>query len=202
MEALQCPGPGRCEVAADLWCPPVRTAPGESWFQIHSQICQVLILNVFIQPYWHVYFAQCWCGGLSYTQESMPSRGWALVIMEYSVCCCWQRTNQVTEIITSSLSQLLQSLLIILTLMFLRIYRILAKFPQEGRLCTLGTGDGMDLGSAQQISPFAWLHFDLLPTFTWSPRVSGTFPFVFWADHLVPKDSYHKSRGNMIEKHL
>ena len=75
-----------------------------------------------------------------------------------------------------SLSQLLQSLLIILTLMFLRIQRILAKLPQEGRLCALGTGDGMDLGPAQQISPFARLHFDLLPTFTWSPRVSGTFP--------------------------
>ena len=40
-------------------------APEEFQFQIHSQICQVLIPNVFIQQYWHIaqYFAQYWAGG-------------------------------------------------------------------------------------------------------------------------------------------
>ena len=45
------------EEVAYLWWSPIGTGLGESQFQIHSQICHVLIPNAFIQQYWHIYFA-------------------------------------------------------------------------------------------------------------------------------------------------
>ena len=48
---------------------------GESQFQIHSQIFQVLIPNVFIQQYWHIaqYFAQYWAGGCNSQDQGVVS---------------------------------------------------------------------------------------------------------------------------------
>ena len=102
-KALQCPGPGR-------W--------GGSWFMMSSgqdSSRRVPISNTFSNlsgpdpKCVHSAILACllcpvlvW--GPVIHSESMPSRGWALVIMEYSVCCCWQRTNQVTQLITLSLS--------------------------------------------------------------------------------------------------
>lgn len=82
--------------------------------------------------------------------------------------------------------------------MFLKIIKILAKFPQEGRLSALRIGDsvdGPDPGCAEQISPFGYL--PLRPT-----AHLHTASHCLISSPLTTETFTSQRSRNMIEKYL
>ena len=118
-----------------------------------------------IQQYWHIYLPSTGLEGCNSQNKGAVSapRGLSsgdnrMKVVEGRVIGHWHHN-------LISLPELLQTSLIILTLMCLKIIKILAKFHKEGRLCALRIGDsvdGPDTDCAEQISPFGWLQ--LRPT--------------------------------------